>query len=218
MSLFDQLKFRSTGTPLTDTSVVKSREDVLQLKKTTSGAIRLSAQEVEPKASSATSGNIVVDDIDLGPSDGIQLRFAKLLLKLSRASKMQADEYMKQVEGIQGKQKEAAAMIEEARKQMNACGDDKSKTTPMYNDLKAYFAKENLKMGTAKSSSDPDSYTKEQWEFNLKSLTNHQEQLGTKTQSLMVFLQDFVGQYNANLTGAKTAITDFNDTLKALMR
>ncbi|MEG2139975.1 MAG: hypothetical protein RRY20_04210 [Bilophila sp.] len=188
------------------------------------------------QSNAATAG--VANDLDLGPTDGIQLRFAKLLLKLSNASKLQADDYMKQVEGIQGKQKEAAAMIEEARAQINKFNDPKYVEFSMSPEMKQYFEDEKLKLGTitkmtttVESTSCSETatqitmgntpravFTKEQWEFNLKSLTNHQEQLGTKTQSLMVFLQDFVGQYNANLTGAKTAIADFNDTLKTLMR
>lgn len=194
---------------------------------------------IKPTAGSNTNmyaANVtgVTNELDLGPADGIQLKFAKLLLKLSEACKGQANEYLKEVEGIQAKQKEVASMIEEARKMINYCGDNKTQNEPMPKVLAEYFAKENLKLGTPsrtstsvpvhnQSTGESKSrtvhfYTKDQCEFNLKSLTNHQEQMGTKTQSLMVILQDFVGQYNANLTGAKTAITDFTDTLKTLMR
>lgn len=159
----------------------------------------------------------ITNELDLGPTDGIQLKFAKLLLQLSNSCKTQANNYMKEIEGIQAKQKEVATMIERARAEINAIGDSKTSNTVMTDKMQDYFAKNDLKRGVAVKDK-PNAYTKEQWEFNLKSLTNHQDQLGTKTQGLMVILQDFVGQYNANLTGAKTAITDFNDMLKTLLR
>lgn len=53
-------------------------------------------------------------------------------------------------------------------------------------------------------------------EYNLKSMTNFQEQVGTKTQSTMVMLQDFIGQYNSFLQGANTAIDRANQLLTKL--
>ena len=52
----------------------------------------------------------------------------------------------------------------------------------------------------------------------LKSLTNYQEQIGNKTQTLMVYLQDFIGQYNSYLQGANTQISNANQTLTSLAR
>ena len=55
-------------------------------------------------------------------------------------------------------------------------------------------------------------------DYNLKSLTNYQEQIGNKTQTLMVYLQDFIGQYNSYLQGANTQISNANQTLTSLAR
>lgn len=159
----------------------------------------------------------ITNELDLGPTDGIQLKFAKLLLQLSNSCKTQANNYMKEIEGIQEKQRDVAERIERARTEINAIGDSKTASTVMTDKMKDFFIKHDLKFGVPVAGK-PGAYTKEQWEFNLKSLTNYQDQIGTKTQSLMVMLQDFIGQYNANLTGAKTAITDFNDMLKTLLR
>lgn len=57
---------------------------------------------------------------------------------------------------------------------------------------------------------------KEMQEYNLKSMTNFQEQVGTKVQSTMVTLQDFIGQYNAYLQGANAAIDKANQLLAKL--
>ena len=58
----------------------------------------------------------------------------------------------------------------------------------------------------------------DEWDYNLKSLTNYQEQIGNKTQTLMVYLQDFIGQYNSYLQGANTQIANANQTLTNLAR
>lgn len=228
MSLFDVLQARSSVQDTTTGQV--STSDLPKTKASdmpiilldnpvcNCGGMGFHEHSATPQPDATTQAASVNNELEFGPTDGLQLKFAKLLLKLSSSCKAQAADYMKQIEEVQGKQKEVSKMIAEAREQMNKCGDSKTAAYPMYGELSEYFAKEKLKLGTPKDSSSPSYYTKEQWEFNLKSLTNHQEQLGTKTQSLMVILQDFVGQYNANLTGAKTAITDFTDTLKTLMR
>ena len=47
---------------------------------------------------------------------------------------------------------------------------------------------------------------------------NYQEQIGSKTQTLMVYLQDFIGQYNSFLQGANTAISNANQVLTNIAR
>ena len=56
------------------------------------------------------------------------------------------------------------------------------------------------------------------WDFNIKSLTNYQETVGNKTQTLMVYLQDFIGQYNSYLQGASSSINDAKNVLSAIAR
>lgn len=52
----------------------------------------------------------------------------------------------------------------------------------------------------------------------ILSPTNYQEQIGSKTQTLMVYLQDFIGQYNSFLQGANTAISNANQVLTSIAR
>ena len=40
--------------------------------------------------------------------------------------------------------------------------------------------------------------TYEEWDVAISSLESRMEMLGTQTQQLMVYLQDFIGAYNAN--------------------
>lgn len=77
-------------------------------------------------------------------------------------------------------------------------------------DSAAPLYKRALEVGMSLSSGKGEwhSVDKDQWEFNIKSLTNYQEQVGSKTQSIMVSLQDFLGQFNSYLQGANAAITE----------
>ena len=47
----------------------------------------------------------------------------------------------------------------------------------------------------------------DEWTYNLESLTNYQESISNKTQTLMVYLQDFISQYNSYVQGANSAIS-----------
>ena len=58
----------------------------------------------------------------------------------------------------------------------------------------------------------------DQWDYNLKSLTNYQEQIGNKTQTLMIYLQDFIGQYNSYQEGAMSAISAATQALRSIAR
>ena len=64
----------------------------------------------------------------------------------------------------------------------------------------------------------PPSFTKDEWEVAITSLKAHLDQLGTDTQQKMVFVQDFMGQYNSYLQGANSAIQQGNQTLAELAR
>ncbi|NCD25480.1 MAG: hypothetical protein EOL86_07810 [Deltaproteobacteria bacterium] len=156
----------------------------------------------------------IMADIDLGPAGGIQMMFAKLQMAQSQICKSQANDYMKQIQDIQAEQKACADMIEAARTQMNAAKTGKN-ATAMSPAMKTFFDERGLSYD--KTGGD-NAHTEKEWEYNLKSLTNYQEQIGSKTQTLMVYLQDFIGQYNSFLQGANTAISNANQVLTNIAR
>ena len=160
----------------------------------------------------------IMADIDLGPTGSIQFQFAKLQLAQSQICKDQAESYMSQIEAIQEEQELCAKMIEEARKQQNAATskDAKdSKTSSMSQEMKDFFDKRGLSYDT---NGDDNKHFQEEWDYNLKSLTNYQEQIGNKTQTLMIYLQDFIGQYNSYQEGAMSAISSATQTLRTIAR
>ena len=160
----------------------------------------------------------IMADIDLGPTQSIQFQFAKLQMAQSQICKDQAESYMSQIEAIQEEQELCAKMIEEARKQQNAATskDAKdSKTSSMSQEMKDFFDKRGLSYDT---NGDDNKHFQEEWDYNLKSLTNYQEQIGNKTQTLMIYLQDFIGQYNSYQEGAMSAISSGTQTLRTIAR
>ncbi len=62
------------------------------------------------------------------------------------------------------------------------------------------------------------SFTKDQASNWLANLQSSQEQIGTDIQQEMVFVQDFMGQYNSYTQGASSAISSASETLKAIAR
>ena len=173
--------------------------------------------------SGATSLSQIMSDIDLGPTGSVQFMFAKLQLAQSEICKNQAESYMKQIEDVQAEQKECAEMIAKARELQQAakngtgdCSWDKNASV-MPQEMVDYFNEKGISFDTCGGEGDYV-HNADEWDYNLKSLTNYQEQIGTKTQTLMVYLQDFIGQYNSYMQGANTQISNANQTLTNIAR
>jgi hypothetical protein len=62
------------------------------------------------------------------------------------------------------------------------------------------------------------SFKDEAWEVAVTSLKNHQDTIGINTQQLMVFVSDYMGQYNSYLQGANSTIQQSSQTLAELAR
>ena len=156
----------------------------------------------------------IMADIDLGPTGSVQFLFAKLQLAQSQICKNEAESYMKQIEDIQQEQKECAEMIELARKQQNEAKSD-GKCTDMPPEMVKFFEQRGLSWETTGNDKE---HNADEWDYNLKSLTNYQEQIGNKTQTLMIYLQDFIGQYNSYQEGAMSAISAATQTLRSIAK
>ena len=156
----------------------------------------------------------IMDTIDLGPTGSVQMMFAKLQLAQSEICKAQAEDYMKQIEDIQNEQELCADMIEQARKLQNDA-KTKNTATTMPQEMIDFFNDRGLSFDLTGTY---ETHNADEWDYNIKSLTNYQETVGNKTQTLMVYLQDFIGQYNSYLQGANTQIANANQTLTNLAR
>ncbi len=147
----------------------------------------------------------IMDTIDTGPNASIQFLFAKLQLAQSQMCKEQAMNYINEIKDIQTEQKAVADMIAKARALKNEIKGSGCSTMPQ--EMIDFYKNRGLKFDLTGGDTK---HNKDEWDYNIKSLTNYQEQVGTKTQTLMVYVQDFMGQYNSFLQGANSAISEAN--------
>lgn len=129
----------------------------------------------------SNSISALLADINLGPTSSVQLAFAKIQLAQSMICKSNAESYMKQIEEVQKDQSEVAEMISQARNLKQKAGKGNSE---MPAEMVKYFKEHNLAVG----STDDNWNNSSEWDINIESLTNYQESISNKTQTLMVYL------------------------------
>ena len=144
----------------------------------------------------------------------IQMQFAALQLTLAQVNKEKAQAYIDEITSAQEKAKECADMISRAR-ELQVSAKDSSGCTTMPADMQQFFSKHGL---SEQSTGSDHLHDKDEWDYNIKSLTSYQETIGNNTSQLMVYVNDFMGQYNSYLTGANTAIQQANQTLGTILR
>lgn len=170
-------------------------------------------QDVEVYSGINTSGMMalseVLEDINLGPTDSIQILFAKLQLAQAQICGSSAETYMKQIEEIYEEQEKVSKFINEAR-QLQSDARISGKATEMPYDMVTYMNAKDLSYDTTGNDYLMDA---DEWEYNIESLEIYQEDLNNKTQTLMVYLQDFISQYNSYLQGASSAVSEASETL-----
>ena len=157
----------------------------------------------------------------LGTCTSVNFTFAKLQMELASAAKNSALGYIKQVENAQKEQKEGAAMLQQARQLQadakagngNCSWDNKASVMPQ--EMRDFMDKQGL----AYDKTGNDSvHNNDEWDVAIQSLQAYQETIGTDIQTLMVYVQDFMGQYNSYTQGANSAIQSGMQTLTAVAR
>lgn len=152
--------------------------------------------------SGTTSMSEVFNDIDFNSDNSMQLMFAKLQLAQAQLCKDSANSCMQQLQGLQEEQTLSADTLEKMR-QLQAAG-----ATEMPEDMLSFMRDRGL------AYCEPKDF--DCWAYNIESLTVYQDGLASQTQSLMVNLQDFIGQYNSYLQGASSSVNSASDTLAAI--
>ena len=157
----------------------------------------------------------------LGTCTSVNFIFAKLQMELAAAAKDSALGYIGQIEQAQKDQKEIADMLQKAR-QLQA--DAKSGNGDCSWDSKASVMPQEMrdfmdKHGLAYDKTGNDSvHNGDEWDVAIQSLQAYQEQIGTDIQTQMVYVQDFMGQYNSYTQGANSAIQSGMQTLTSVAR
>ncbi|MDR2891997.1 MAG: USH1C-binding protein 1 [Deltaproteobacteria bacterium] len=164
---------------------------------------------------SSTGGIGVASGVDRTEFTGsIQLQFAKLQLALSGTARSQVEGEIEAMSKAQKEQQDVCNFLQEARQlQMNAKADGKAKTMPAT--MREYMDAHGL----AYPNQDGDNkYSKDEWEAIVASFKGRLDTMGTDTQQKMIFVQDYMGQYNAYLQGSNTAIQQANQVLTEVAR
>ena len=159
----------------------------------------------------------ISNSIDLGPTGSLQLTFAKLQLSLAEMNKGKAMERIDAIYASQDEQKAVSKMLNDARAlkseidgKKNAAGNE---WNLMPDDMKKYMDANGLAYD--KTGNDNKHNSKE-WDLAIESLKAHLDTLGTGTQQEMVFVQDYMGQYNSFMQGANSVIQQHNETTRSL--
>ena len=150
----------------------------------------------------------------ISSTTSLQFMFAKLQMELSQAAKDSAMEKMDQIKASQEERKLVSRLLNECRQQQaNAQSNDKC--TEMSDECVKYMNEHGLAYD--KTGSD-NLHNKDEWKVAITSLEGRLDEVGSDTQQMMVYVQDFMGQYNSYLQGANTQINNGNQTLQSLAR
>ena len=167
----------------------------------------------DPVSGAGSSGSVSSVG-SLGTCTSVNFLFAKLQMELAATAKVAARDHISQIEKANAEQKEVADMLQRCRELQNQA-DRSGECTNMPADVQAYMDKNGLAYD--KTGND-NIHNKDEWDVAIQSLQAHQETIGTDTQTEMVYVQDFMGQYNSYTQGANSAIQSGMQTLTAVAR
>ena len=141
---------------------------------------------------------------------GVTLHTFTVTFKLIAAkdNKEKAQSAIDDLTSVQEKAEECADMIDEARQAQSGSANIDGVTMPDV--VRKYFYVNSLSVDSA---GGDQALTSDQWDNNIKTLTNFQATLDNDAQRLMASAQDYMGQYNYYLTDVNSAIQQSNQTL-----
>ena len=143
---------------------------------------------------------------DLVPTGNLQLMFAQLQQEQAEIIKQQAMQQMKETEALQAELRQVSGYLDQARS-LQSEAEASDSATAMPGEMQEYMLKNGLAYDTTGGDLD---MTYEEWDVAISSLESRMEMLGVQTQQLMVYLQDFIGAYNANQGGANQTISSLS--------
>lgn len=124
-----------------------------------------------------------------GEAQSIQMLFAQLQMQLSQSIKEQATDRINAINAAQEQSAQVSEYINTARQLYSSTGT--SGVQPVPADMLQFLQTNALY--TPSSASAPD---ERDWQAIIQSLETFQEHIGSSVQQQMVFVQDFMGQYN----------------------
>ena len=156
----------------------------------------------------------IMSNTSLDQPQNLQLMYAKLQLAQAEIAKQQAMDKMDQISEAQEEQRQVSDFLNIARQ----CWSEAESTgaaTEMPADMAEYMDDNGLSYDTT---GDDLLMTAEEWDAAITSLETRLEELGAEVQHHMIYLQDFIGQYNSYLQNTNTQISNSNQALSSLAR
>lgn len=171
------------------------------------------AETIATAASTAQAYGVNLGSLSSGTS--AQYLFAQLQLELATQNKNAALDKITQMSDEQSQQKALADLINE----LAALASTARKTgeaQPISSELLSKL--DELGVAYNKNVAEKKEASKEELDAIILSAQSRQEALGSSIQQEMVYIQDYMGQYNSYLQNASSATASARDTLAALAR
>lgn len=149
---------------------------------------------------------------DSGSTESIQMMFARLQLEMAQTNKAAAQDAIKQVQESQAGIKEAAGYMNQLRelRAQDRQARQSGQTPPaLPGELQAFLEKNGIYYGSA---AQPD------YDSAISGIGDHIDRLSMDTQMQMVYVQDYMSQYNSYLNGAANSIDRSGQTLQSIAR
>lgn len=156
----------------------------------------------------------------INSNQNVGFLFALLQMELASANKTQAVNKISDIRANQDLSKEYTTVINALRSAAGTLNTDDTKTKlNTHNAINNLTASErnilNTITGGDKTTGEVSRAQINTW---IASLESEQETIGSDVQQQMVYVQDFMGQYNSYTQGCMSAITSINETLKTVAR
>ena len=159
-----------------------------------------------------------ISSSQLNPTGSVQFIYAMLQMELAQANKESA---LNKIDGIRAQQ-EASAEITEAINQLRnlrqGLKENDSKVTVSGNAQWTAACAVMDKYSISHNADGNGQVMRTDLDTMIASLEAAQEEVSSDVQQEMVFVQDYMGQYNSYTQGASSAISSANETLKTLAR
>lgn len=136
----------------------------------------------------------------------LQLYLAKIQLEMAKNTKNVAAEYMEKIQKSQAEMK----LVSEIQQQVKLLQEKKA--TGLTDYIRSFMNERKLQYPQSSK------YESGDWRYVEAVLEGYQERLSVEIQRNMVFLQDYMGQYNSYTQGANAAIQSSSSTLYGLSK
>lgn len=158
----------------------------------------------------SASASEVPNDED-GYPESLQIMYGRLLLQQSQIAMEQAQAKMEEIAALQQEQQLVNGYLNAAR-QAKSQAESTNTKVEIPADMAQYMIGHGLSYGGGTHLSAGE------WSDVISALSARLEALGVQTQLQMVYLQDFMNQYNLYGQSSKTQNPDSNQTLRSIAK